>query len=49
MKKSILYLLLVAFAVTTLASCGAKKKGCGLTSDNIKVPQQEIVVADNSH
>lgn len=44
--KKLVYLLVIVFAFATLASCSAKKKGCGLTADAASIPTQEIVVAE---
>ncbi|GEM_PF-2664399 len=45
MKRITLILALIVFAVS-INSCASKKKGCGLTADNQKATQQEIVVAE---
>ncbi len=42
--KKIVYIFLFAFILTALASCGSKKKGCGMTADAASQAQQEIVV-----
>ncbi len=43
--KKIVYLLVFAFILTSLSSCGSKKKGCGLTADANTAPSQEVVAA----
>ncbi|MCC7521579.1 MAG: hypothetical protein IT220_08095 [Flavobacteriaceae bacterium] len=46
MKKLVFFAVLLVL-VTSLESCGSRKKGCGLTADNQNVPvQQEVVVAE---
>lgn len=44
--KKIVYLLLFAFVLASVTSCGSKKKGCGLTADANTVPTQEVLVVD---
>jgi hypothetical protein len=42
MKKIITHSFLALFAIGVLASCGASKKGCGLTSDAAKIEIEKI-------
>lgn len=42
--KRVVYIFLFAFALSALASCSSKKKGCGMTADAASQVQQEIVV-----
>jgi len=44
--KKLVYIFVVLFVFATLASCSAKKKGCGLTADATELPTQEIVVSE---
>ena len=44
--KKLVYIFVLVFAFATLASCSAKKKGCGLTADASELPTQEIVVSE---
>ncbi len=44
--KKFVYLLIFAFLLTSLTSCGSKKKGCGLTADANTIPSQEVLVVD---
>ena len=46
--KKLVYILVLVFAFSSLVSCAAKKKGCGLTADATQVPSQEVVVAEVS-
>jgi len=44
--KKLVYIFVIVFALASLSSCSAKKKGCGLTADATELPTQEIVVAE---
>ena len=44
--KKLVYLFVIAFVFTSLVSCSAKKKGCGLTADASELPSQEILVSE---
>ncbi len=46
MKKIFAYLILVAAALTFLSSCGAKKKGCGLTAGVQDTPGVQVVMVE---
>jgi len=42
MKKIVTYSFIALFAIGVLTSCGSSKKGCGLTSDAVKVELEKI-------
>lgn len=44
--KKFVYIFVIVFALATLSSCSAKKKGCGLTADATELPSQEIIVSE---
>jgi predicted small secreted protein len=39
MKKTILYIFGILLVSAALTNCGSSKKGCGLSSDAVKIEQ----------